>query len=234
MLQSQWYTSRDGLYWGFCFVFFYWQRPKRPQSLFFFYTHVTRFSVGVCISRQSELLANDLSHSVLRLWFHCYLRALFPPGPHGGKARVPNPSVTISVSNELNWWENLWLVGLLARPSRTTDPYSLRLAPDARGVTTGCWIRGRDTLVQMFALDVVCQLLKYRPFKPSTGVPYRDCQRDQPTNWPFLHLVKRSQISRYQQVNSQVVMHTVGFIFALSHQGVESGFVVSLSFAIDV
>lgn len=216
-------------------LFFYWQRPKRPQSLFFFSILTSQgFRLECVFSRQSELLANDLSHSILRLWFHCYLRALFPPGPHGGKARVPNPSVTISVSNELNWRENLWLVGLLARPSRTTDPYSLRLASDARGVTTGCWIRGRDTLVQMFALDVVCQLLKYRPFKPSTGVPYRDCQRDQPTNWPFLHLVKRSQISRYQQVNSQVVMHTVGFIFALSHQGVESGFVVSLSFAIDV
>lgn len=216
-------------------LFFYWQRPKRPQSLFFFSILTSQgFRLECVFSRQSELLANDLSHSILRLWFHCYLRALFPPGPHGGKARVPNPSVTISVSNELNWRENLWLVGLLARPSRTTDPYSLRLASDARGVTTGCWIRGRDTLVQMFALDVVCQLLKYRPFKPSTGVPYRDCQRDQPTNWPFLHLVKRSQISRYRQVNSQVVMHTVGFIFALSHQGVESGFVVSLSFAIDV
>lgn len=219
---------------GFVLFFFIGNDQKDLSHSFFSILTSQGFRLECVFSRQSELLANDLSHSVLRLWFHCYLRALFPPGPHGGKARVPNPSVTISVSNELNWWENLWLVGLLARPSRTTDPYSLRLAPDARGVTTGCWIRGRDTLVQMFALDVVCQLLKYRPFKPSTGVPYRDCQKDQPTNWPFLHLVKRSQISRYQQVNSQVVMHTVGFIFALSHQGVESGFVVSLSFAIDV
>lgn len=120
------------------FLFFHWQRPKRPQSLFFFYTHVTRFSVGVCISRQAELLANDLSHSVLRLWFHCYLRALLPPGPHGGKARVPNPSVTISVSNELNWWENLWLVGKAISNNR-----SISFAACTR--CTWCYYRLLDT-----------------------------------------------------------------------------------------
>lgn len=84
------------------FLFFHWQRPKRPQSLFFFYTHVTRFSVGVCISRQAELLANDLSHSVLRLWFHCYLRALLPPGSAWRKS--PRPK-SVSHNFCLEWIE---------------------------------------------------------------------------------------------------------------------------------
>lgn len=129
-------------------LFFSIGNDQKDLSHSFFYTRITRFSVGVCISRQSELLVNDLSHSVLRLWFHCYPRALFP------RVRMAEkPAFQIRQSqflSRMNWTDGKtygWLVGWLARPSRTTDPYSLRLAPDARGVTIGCCIQGRDTLV---------------------------------------------------------------------------------------
>lgn len=123
------------------FVFFLLATTKKTSVTLFFYTHVTRFSVGVCISRQSELLANDLSHSVMRLRFHCYLRALFLPGSVWRKS--PRPK-SVSHNFCLEWIELMgkpvvgWLVGKAISNNR-----SIFFATCTR--CTWCYYRLLDT-----------------------------------------------------------------------------------------